>query len=162
MDTGVSRKRGRPSKMSAATPVRQSSSLKSDDAVVSRVKAENGEEDDDASGEASSCPIRSQQAAERLLADVSALSAARPLLRCALSKTCQSEVSSDQSVQIQAQQRRRNSTRPRRSATLSDGSSPTKSPSVSGLLAYDLESLRDLLAQGNLPGGPAQVVSQLR
>ncbi|KAL5968571.1 Bromodomain adjacent to zinc finger domain protein 1A [Taenia solium] len=161
MDTGVPRKRGRPSKV-AATPVRQSSSLKSDDASVSKVKTENGEEDDDASSEASSCPIRSQQAAERLLAEVSALSAARPLLRCALSKTCQSEISSEQSVQIQAQQRRRNSTRPRRSATLPDGSSPTKSPSVSGLLAYDLESLRDLLAQGGLPGGPAQVVSQLR
>ncbi|VDM20531.1 unnamed protein product [Hydatigera taeniaeformis] len=162
MDATVPRKRGRPSKVTAATPTRSLSSFKSDDSVVSKVKIENEEEIDDAGSEASSCPIRSQQAAERLLVEVSALSAARPLLRCALSKTCQSEASTEQSAQMQSQQRRRNSTRPRRSATLPDGSSPTKSPPVSGLLAYDLESLRDLLAQGNLPGGPAQVVSQLR
>ncbi|KAH9279313.1 Bromodomain adjacent to zinc finger domain protein 1A [Echinococcus granulosus] len=162
METIVPRKRGRPSKVITAAPVRQLSSLKSVDTTVNKVKSESGEEKDGISDGASSCPIRSQQAAERLLAEVSALSAARPLLRCALSKTFQSEVPSEQSVQTQAQQRRRNSSRPRRSATLLDGSSPTKSPLVSGLLAYDLESLRDLLAQGNLPGGPAQVVSQLR
>nr|CDS26408.1 bromodomain adjacent to zinc finger domain [Hymenolepis microstoma] len=95
-------------------------------------------------------PIQTQAAAERLLADISALSAARPLLRCALSKTLQSvELPSSDKEEL-SPSRKNGCTRRQ----------PTKQQS---LLAYDLDSLKDLLtSQSGLPGGPSQIVSQLK
>lgn len=113
--------------------------------------------------EISQNPIHTQADAERLLADISALSAARPLLRCALSKTVQSEMSQTAEGSPPS---RRSATRQRRPTIHADGTpSPIKSLSSAGdseLLAYDIESLRELLTQDGLPGGPSQIVSQLR
>ena len=149
--TKSSRKRGR-STANLATISRNSVTIKSS---VETAEAESG------NSEENDGTVRSQVEAERLLAEISSLSAARPLLRCALSKTVLSEGSAEQDL-LPSEQRRRSSMRSRRPTPFSDGSSPTKSPGGSGLLAYDLESLKDLVVQGSLPGGPSQVVSQLR
>lgn len=95
-------------------------------------------------------PIQTQAAAERLLADISALSAARPLLRCALSKTLQSvELSSSDKEEL--------------SPSRKNGCIRRQSTKQQPLLAYDLDSLKELLtSQNGLPGGPSQIVSQLK
>ncbi|VDL19712.1 unnamed protein product [Hymenolepis diminuta] len=100
--------------------------------------------------DASGNPIQTQAAAERLLADISALSAARPLLRCALSKTLQSvELSSSDKEEL--------------SPSRKNGCIRRQPAKQQPLLAYDLDSLRELLtSQNGLPGGPSQIVSQLK
>ncbi|VDN96360.1 unnamed protein product [Rodentolepis nana] len=174
--SGTPRKRGRPPKRVGATFMlnRTVSSIlhASDGPVVidddnDSDNAAVGEEEEDADVEMVSevaklpqppplrqdtlaNPIQTQAAAERLLADISSLSAARPLLRCALSKTLQSvELPSPDKEEL-SPSRKNGFTRRQ----------PTKQQP---LLAYDLDSLKDLLtSQSGLPGGPSQIVSQLK
>ncbi len=146
-----SRKRGRPSKTAPQTPTTPSTPAISD-----------GDESIPPAEVDPSNPIQTQSAAERLLTDISSLSAARPLLRCALTKSLHATDTPPQTPPSQSSSANHGQ-RTRRSTDTKLGNTNSKSNGNNGgLLAYDLESLRELLSQGSLKGGPSNLVTQLR
>nr|VZI26070.1 unnamed protein product [Spirometra erinaceieuropaei] len=113
--------------------------------------------------------LNHQAAAERFLAEISSLSVARPLIRCALGRTVLSEERNSSSSSLwqfpppQPTTAGDNSSyRTRRTTQGCGAAADGCSPSASSLYAYDLDGLTDLLSRRALPRGPGEVVSQLR
>ncbi|VDL89677.1 unnamed protein product [Schistocephalus solidus] len=112
---------------------------------------------------ASEFGLNHQAAAERFLAEISSLSVARPLIRCALGRTVLLEERNSglwpapqQTPTVDGFYRTRRTTQGCGAAV------DNCSLGVSNLYAYDLDGLTDLLSRKALPRGPGEVVSQLR
>ncbi|KAL7054234.1 hypothetical protein AAHC03_026262 [Spirometra sp. Aus1] len=113
--------------------------------------------------------LNHQAAAERFLAEISNLSVARPLIRCALGRTVLSEERNSSSSLWQFPPPPQPTTagdnssyRTRRTTQGCGAAADGCSPGASSLYAYDLDGLTDLLSRRALPRGPGEVVSQLR
>nr|VZI20149.1 unnamed protein product [Spirometra erinaceieuropaei] len=112
--------------------------------------------------------LNHQAAAERFLAEISSLSVARPLIRCALGRTVLSEERNSSSSLWQFPPPQpttagdNSSYRTRRTTQGCGAAADGCSPGASSLYAYDLDGLTDLLSRRALPRGPGEVVSQLR
>ncbi|CAH8492909.1 unnamed protein product [Schistosoma rodhaini] len=103
-----------------------------------------------------------QATAECFLSELCTISSARPLLRCGLGRTLalnelnQANGSSDDSFVVNALSERPRASHRTRSTTSGHSSEDRK------LYALDLVGLQEILARGELPHGPGQVISQLR
>ncbi|VEL29001.1 unnamed protein product [Protopolystoma xenopodis] len=131
--------------------------------------------------------LLTQASANRLLAELSSLSAARPLLRCSLGRPSLyrraeldeldllsdgdgegdgNTVNGASSTSIGQDTLSASSTRMgasrRRAALGSDSVDTQSSTTLHRLYAHDLASLQDVLDRRALPGGPSQLIPQLR
>ncbi|VDP09325.1 unnamed protein product, partial [Schistosoma margrebowiei] len=103
-----------------------------------------------------------QATAECFLSELCTISSARPLLRCGLGRTValnelnQANGNSEDSFVVNSLSERSRASHRTRSTTSGHSSEDRR------LYALDLVGLQEILARGELPQGPGQVISQLR